>query len=562
MRFSTSSARRGPFGSRKSQQGISLMVATVSLVFLVPMVGLMIDVGVLYAVRSRLQASVDGAALAAARALVLGQTTAAQTTQAKQNAVNWFYSNFPSSNWATTNTQMDTSSVQVFDDANNSNLRNVTVTASSYAPTYFMKWFGNNSVLVQASGNASRRDVVAMMVLDRSGSMCQGSSTPCSGNACGAMIQAANTFISQFAPGRDRIGLVSFSEGAYVHSAPRTDFNTALPSMINAIRCQGGTGTAQAMALAYNEIYKIQLPGALNIIVLETDGLPNTLNYNFWDGTSSGVDGGYCTDKNGKTYNGGGWRTSASMPSWTPGYDMHTGGTGTPYMANIPAGAVGALYSADPSQGSYLLALLNPYQSSGNVGGVYLSTTSGCYFRSQTTTYGYDLAWVQTKDVYGNSVNPSNAYQAVSVNGNHINLNNTSGGSPDWDNIHAAALNATDNSAYLIRTGTYPVNSGVSSTPYPPASTNYGVPGAFVYTIGLGGNGGDQPDYILLQRMANDPNGDLFNGSNPRYGACSTEPGCITYSNQPKGMFIFAPSSSVLAQAWMMIASQILSLSH
>ena len=63
--------------------------------------GLVVDLGILYSAKARLQAAVDGAALAAARALNLGQTTTAQAASAQQNAVNWFYANFPAGNWAT-----------------------------------------------------------------------------------------------------------------------------------------------------------------------------------------------------------------------------------------------------------------------------------------------------------------------------------------------------------------------------------------------------------------------------------------------------------------------------
>ena len=60
------------------------------------------------------------------------------------------------------------------------------------------------------------------------------------------------------------------------------------------------------MSMAYNELYKIAEPGAMNLIMLETDGLPNTLVYNFYQtpgttstlalNTSSG-----CEDANNKT---------------------------------------------------------------------------------------------------------------------------------------------------------------------------------------------------------------------------------------------------------------------
>ena len=156
------------------ERGTALFLGTLSLIFIIPMVGLVIDVGILYSAKARMQAAVDGAALAAARALNVGQTTAAQADSAKQNAVNWFYANFPTGNWSTTNTQMDTTDthVHVYDDTNNPNLRRVDVTATTTVPTWFMRWFNINSTTMTVTGNASRRDVVAMLVLDRSGSMC------------------------------------------------------------------------------------------------------------------------------------------------------------------------------------------------------------------------------------------------------------------------------------------------------------------------------------------------------------------------------------------------------
>ena len=39
--------------------------------------------------------------------------------------------------------------------------------------------------------------------------------------------------------------------------------------------------------MGYNEIYKMNLPGAFNVLFLETDGLPNTLTMNFWDSTTN-----------------------------------------------------------------------------------------------------------------------------------------------------------------------------------------------------------------------------------------------------------------------------------
>ena len=116
-------------------------MAIAALVWVViPMLGLLVDIGILYSVKARLQAAVDGAALAAARALNLGQTTAEQATAAQQNAVNWFYANFPPGNWSTTGTVMTTANVIVVNSPSNANLRQVTVTATTNVPAWFMRY--------------------------------------------------------------------------------------------------------------------------------------------------------------------------------------------------------------------------------------------------------------------------------------------------------------------------------------------------------------------------------------------------------------------------------------
>src|SRR5580658_5003323 len=120
------------------EKGASLFIAIAGLVWVViPMMGLVIDLGILYSVKARLQAAVDGASLAAARALNLGASTDAQATAAQQNAVNWFYANFPGGNWNTTGTVMNTNTVTVVNSPNNANLRLVTVTATTNVPAWF-----------------------------------------------------------------------------------------------------------------------------------------------------------------------------------------------------------------------------------------------------------------------------------------------------------------------------------------------------------------------------------------------------------------------------------------
>lgn len=551
---------------KNGEKGASLFVAIAALVWvLIPMLGLFIDLGILYSAKARLQAAVDGAALAAARALNLGQSTSAQASAAQQNAVNWFYANFPPGNWNTNGTVMNTGTVTVVDSPNQANLRQVTVTATTNVPAWFMKYLGFNATALSVTGQASRRDVVSMLVLDRSGSMCSVNGAtpnpPCGANdgtPCASMITAAKNFTGAFAAGRDQIGMLTFADGYFLDTKPTTNFQTVLgysnasgsgSGDIDNITCAGGTGTAAAVSLAYNELYKLALPGAMNLIMLETDGLPNTLIYNFYSSpgntaTLALANGSGCKDKNNKTVAAGGWTTAASVPSWLPSIPMNSGGTG--FMSDVPAGATGAFYTADPSQGPpyYNILMFNPMQtsdSSGNNDSIYINgTANNCTFNGGATNDYSDFQWLPSQDVFGNQVAPSNEYQSLALTGGVNTL--TGNIATDWPNsTHPAALNATDNAAYNAR-------------------ANATLP-AYIFTIGLGGNHGNPPDPILLQRMANDPNGDQFN--NPAvYPACNTEPTCVSYGTQPQGQFIYAPTSAQLGQAFLAISSQILRLSH
>ncbi len=518
-------ARRG----KGRQKGVSLMLAIISLIFIIPMIGLAVDVGMMYVVKARLQGAVDGASLAAARALNLGQTTSAQAVSAKQNAVNWFYANFPAGNWFTSGTLMDTSDAHahVYDDPVNPNLRHVDVTASSYVPTLFMNWFGVTKTYIVAYGFASRRDVNAMLVLDRSGSMV--------GAPCAALITASKTFTGQFSAGRDKIGAISFGDNAYLHAVPLTTFQTTLgytntlgtgAGELDTIACAGGTATPQAIALAYNELYKINQPGALNVILVETDGLPNTVTVNFWDGSTAGISSSSgCLDMNTKKKSAGGFASSGVLPAWTAGHSMNVGGTG--YMADIPAGIIGGLGGSDTTNSVFMLFnswTTVKYSETTN----QYSAAKGCSMASvnSTTSSPTDLAWMPATDVYGsNLINAS--YNVVSgVSGSHItNLT--------MANIRAAAFNATDDVATRART-----NANVPVT---------------IFSIGF--KTSVTIDDTILQRIANDP--DWISSA-----ACASSGKCVVHTDQPEGSYTYAGTNSDLIPAFLSISSQILRLSR
>jgi hypothetical protein len=211
---------------------------------------------------------------------------------------------------------------------------------------------------------------------------------------------------------------------------------------------------------------------------------------------------------------------------------------------------VGAVASSDPNSGDDFWLMLDYFTTTTannfnsttyvNSGGV-----SNCEFgNGQETTTPNDIAWFPATDVFGNSTNPSYGYQTVTTDAKgHITQNG-------WSNFHNAVLNATDNAAYQART-----NANIPVT---------------VFTIGLGGNSvNGPPDPVLLQRMANDPNGDEFN-SPAEYQPCAQETDCATWTPtkqvngtiaNPNGTFVYSPNSANLGAAFLRISSQVLRLS-
>jgi hypothetical protein len=272
--------------------------------------------------------------------------------------------------------------------------------------------------------------------------------------------------------------------------------------------------------------YKLNQPGALNVIVVETDGLPNTITVNFWDGTTAGLSAGSgCLDINNKSIGAGGFRTLASLRAWTPGHSMNTGGTG--YMADIPAGIIGGIGGTDTGTTAFLLfnswttVKTNTYSETANQ---YPSSgaTSGCAMSSNHNDLS-DLLWLPQRDVYGSNL-LNGSYNAVSTSGGHI--------SPvSMTNIRAAAFNGTDDMATRAR-------------------TNVNIP-MTIFAVGFTSS----VDDTLLQRISNDP---AWLSS----AACTSSGKCVVNPTQPEGTYVFAATTADLIPAFLTLSSQILRLSR
>ena len=545
--------------NRKSagQKGFALWITAAALFFLLPVVGLAIDVSMLYAVKARLQTSTDAAAIAAARTLSVGLTMAEQEQSAINQATSFFHANMPE-NWASTYDMSVTPTVA----ETAFRTRTVTVTANVRAPLFFMRtlWSarlnasdraGDNALpgedadpnpLISAMGKASRRDVNLVLVLDRSGSMDR-VPTGSSVSACDAMKNAADYFVGQFAESRDRLAMVTFNTAAYVAFAPSMYFKTgynSLPNRINEIDCTGGTGTAGALNQGYQLIQQTNEPGALNLIVLFTDGIPNGVaarfpvkkqydtrygyGYDNYTYTSSqyNMAPSTCKDYAGRTY---------PNTSWAPG-DSNGNLFGVLAMASSTSS------SENLTGTGYTWALYKSQTTSGTSGGEIVdsstagATISSCRFTSQMYYARRDLAYIPSYDVYGNRLD--GPYRQP-INTSNIKYTFTSGpysGRMRPDNRWAVVLastNGVDNQATTIR------------------SDNSLKP--IIYCIGLAGNSDNEaedPDWTLLKRVSNvnDPANTIYDPS------------------LPSGLEVEAPSLGELNMAFARVASEILRLAQ
>jgi Flp pilus assembly protein TadG len=269
--------------TRRGQKGSTLLLHVLMLTGTIAVVGLAVDVGSIYMIRSRLSAAVDAAALAAGRSVNLANSVAAATTNAAATAQQFFNANFPPGylNSLGTATVTPSFSPEADGNGNPSGVLDVSVTAMVAAPTYFMNIFNIRSVNVSATGTASRRGVVLMLVLDQSSSM-NTAPDPISGlTACQAMKQSAQNFISLFSP-YDQVGLVTFDSTAHLAYPPSSSFlDGTLNNAIGSIVCQANTNTISALELAYQQLQNVGMPLAENEIVLFTDGSPNGVSAAF-----------------------------------------------------------------------------------------------------------------------------------------------------------------------------------------------------------------------------------------------------------------------------------------
>ncbi|HEU0141124.1 MAG TPA: VWA domain-containing protein [Bryobacteraceae bacterium] len=514
-----------PSTTRRRQRGIALVLTSLLIVFLMAFVGLAIDASLAYAAKARLSAAADAAAIAAARSLNLGLTMAEQEASAIARARAFFAANFPDGHLMTRGLDVD---VSVAETAYRT--RTVSVSASVNSPAMFMRVLGFDGMTIQAEGRASRRDVNLIIVLDRSGSLQQTDS-------CEPMKAAARNFVRQFAPGRDRLGLIVFQTGVYRAFAPSMNFRSGSPnleSLISNIRCAGNTSLAQGLSMGYQELRDLAEPGALNLIVLFTDGLANGLVADFPMRYTSDVrygDGSGSYSSNSRTYDmlpsPCQWVNPPVHPTEPQSFDENHLGKkfSAPWNpAWVPIAQVATKRGVLTRSG---------VGSTGNTSGLYqesfssVSTTSsipiitdnqGCGF-SNAARVRRDIAYIPDQDAFGNATDCCRYNMGTErfTSGPY-----TGRIRPDKPSaVLKAGANALDSAGRRIR-----------------QDDQYNV---VVYTIGLGDfDANEPPDETLMRRVSNDPSSPIYD------------------SSRPEGLYVFAPNNTQLNQAFARVASEIL----
>lgn len=528
--------------SRKTgERGATLILFTfLTVLVLIPVIGLAIDGAIVMWEKARLVTAVDAAALAAGRSLSVGQDLASQTASAVRTAQTYFQANFQPGQMGTTvvNGQPTVTVAQ-----SGSVTRTVSIQANINVPLYFMRILGFLTTTLQATGQASRRDVNVVLVLDRSGSMAQS-------NSCSPMIASAQSFVNMFVDGRDQLSLITFQTTANIHDYdPTINFkssNPSLTSVLGQLVCAGGTNSAEALSLAHQRIQNSGWQGALNVVVFYSDGYPNAMTFDVAsDGTDNrlpimtldGINSGTTDRRYGWFLPNYVYSNGNPVPDYKTLYDATTFYNNATIHCSSSApltGVLTVLGTQNPDLTGFTGGILDPSPISISSSAGNNNTTisaAGCNFtdtNDNTTAYAVlsmreDIAYVPSQDKYGNptsvTLSPLGTHPFQSID--TFSYGGSTQVRPDTPKgIVNSSFITADNAAYQIR--------------YDP---NFAT---VIYSIGLGTDVNDD----FMERVANDPRGSSYD------------------KNKPAGLYVKAPKAAQLQSAFQQIASQVLRISQ
>ena len=486
--------------ARQGERGFVMILYCLMMLFIViPVVGLAIDAGIMYMIKGKLQTAVDGAALGAARSLAANVPLANQESNAGAAGIANYHANFPN-NWMGITPVSDPT---VYWGNSTSSTAVVNITGTVTAPTWFMKILGFNGITVQATSEATRRNLNVVLVVDRSESLQD------EGN-CPILKADAEAFVTNsFVEGRDEVGMVTFGTSYNYDFALNSTFKSALTTDLSNLTCTGFTNAAAGFTTGFNALKNNTASNqfALNVIVFFTDGEPNTMTF--------GVNPSTNAASSSSTYNPFSVLTTSSC-------NPHTAGT---TISGVIAGDVtyntwGGVFKWTNSG----IPVSSDFTA--------VSTPSGCSFSGtdlgsgNSPSFRNDIQQLPSADAFGNSTNTT---WTGGTNGSFPYAVSLTGST--WyslQNLENAGINTLDNAAQNAR-----VAATAATMPY------------VVYTIGLNPTSTyGTVNQALLQRVANDP-------ASPVYQTAYTA-----------GKFYYVPTAGQLSQAFAAIASDILRIAQ
>jgi Putative Flp pilus-assembly TadE/G-like len=196
------------------ESGQALVMTAIAMTLMIIMVGLVVDVGHAMLVQRQLQAGVDAAALAGAQHLPdapMAESVAMQygPTPQNKNAVSTVGN-------ATTTAKVSCLAGVPGCNRRDGGVNGIVVSAQSNVPTWFGRIIGITYLTVNATATAcapcSVKPLDIMVVLDRTGSMCE-SSPGVNDPNCTDLKNARNgvrSFVSNLDPSIDKVGLALF----------------------------------------------------------------------------------------------------------------------------------------------------------------------------------------------------------------------------------------------------------------------------------------------------------------------------------------------------------------
>lgn len=496
--------------NRRSRGFVTIYVVFTSLT-LIPVVGLAIDFSVLYNVKARLQTAVDAGAIAAGYTLerTTDMTNASQISAIDSTATDFFNANYPNHYWGSTQASY---SVTPSEDSS-TKVRSIQVKASEYVPLLFLRVLGLSQSTVAAEATVKVRFLTMMIVVDRSGSVNRAGNRPVIENALTQFIGASGT--SPFVDGRDVIGLGSFGGTWATDLAPTPSFrsgtpsiNTAITSTMDAQFGNNATNTVEGLHQAYSLLQGLNNTGALNVIVLLTDGRPSAFTATYTPAMYAPTS--TCSTQTPKT----GFVTAIVGSNWPPIPPTVQGGTqGSSFVYGF--GLFTNVWSGfNPSTGGDT---------------IFVANSNNCHYSTDPgqpvigANAWKDFPAFPATDTYGNPTDSA-------VGGNTVPYPLASRAMNNPQNIRYASFNAADNQAYTIR----------KDTTIRPT----------LFVIGLNEPAGQEPlDPDWLAKIANDPT----------YKDASGNP--VFQAGQTPGKY-YNVTASGLGAAFQDIASQILRLSQ